>query len=507
MHIIRRRAQGTRIRALVVDDDDVARTLLVKLLRHLGHDAIPAGTAEDALAKFEQTDPDLVLLDVVLPGMDGVTALQLMKKARPQRWLPVILISAKDTSSEILHGLHAGADDYLTKPISIRQVAAKLKNLTESLALHNQLCGSLRFAQAVMDHMQDALLCIDQAGRVLLTNPAAERMFGAPTAELVGSEFAHLVLDTSPDSISRVATVAGRTFGTAVRRGGSHFQFEAQTSSIELDGRSVTVMTLRDIDRQMDEERRALNDAARLRAYHAERDTENRLGREMLDRLLYRNEAVIPNVHYSTVAATGFSGDVVTALRSPTGKLFVMMADATGHGLAAAISLVPALSVLHAMVRRDCTLSEVVREMNDKLCELTPVDRFVSATIIRLDENERIGELWVGGMPAGLLVDDAGQARRFESQHLPLGITPSNDELSTIEKFAWTAPTQLLLISDGVLEAESPLGEQFGEVRVMQALRRSACDDHLASVSSALNAHLAGFSARDDASIAVINLD
>jgi len=505
---ITRRLTAHRTKTLVVDDDDVSRTLLVKLLIHLGHEVIVASSAEEAMARFEQHEPDLVLMDVVLPGMDGVEALQLMKGARSERWLPVILVSVKDASSEILIGLRAGADDYLTKPIIINQVVAKLRNLSQSLALHNQLRSSLQFSRAVMDHMMEGLLCIDESGRVLISNPAAERMFGFPVGKLVGSEFDQISLGASPLSISAGAGPGGRTFGTGVRYDGSHFQFEAQSSSVELASRPVTVVTLRDIDRQLDEERRVLNDAARLREYHEEREAENELGRQMLDRLLYRTEAAIPNVIYSSDAATGFSGDVVVALRSPTGKLFVMMADATGHGLAAAISLVPALSVLHAMVDRDRSLPEVVKEMNSKLCQLTPVDRFVAATIVRLDESARHGEIWVGGMPPVLLVDPSGNAlQSFESQHPPLGITPSDDEIGATEAFDWPAGVQMLMISDGVLEAENPLGEQFGEARVRQALSSENCPDRLASVSKALKEHLSGFEARDDASIAVISLE
>jgi PAS domain S-box-containing protein len=496
-----------RTRALVVDDDDVSRTLLVKLLRQLGHEAIAASSAEEALLKFEHEDPDLVLMDVVLPGMDGIQALQLMKKSRGERWLPVILVSVKDESSEILFGLRAGADDYLTKPIVFDQVVAKLRNLTSSLALHKQLRSSLRFARAVMDHMLDGLLCIDDGGRILASNPAAENMFGYGSGELAGKDFSRLSLEGPPVSLAFAGSMGGRTFGTGVRGDESQFQFEAQVSSVELDSRKVTVMTFRNIDRQLDEERRVLNDAARLREYHEERDAENELGREMLQRLLYRNDAPIPNVSYSTVAATGFSGDVVAARRSPSGRLFVLMADATGHGLAAAISLVPALSVLHAMVGRDCALSDIVGEMNAKLCELTPVDRFLAATLICFDEHTRRGEIWVGGMPAALMIDEPGVApRRFDSRHVPLGICPTDDELIETEAFSWKGRAWLVMISDGVLEAESPIGEQFGEERVLGALTRCDCQDLLGCVARALSEHLSGFAARDDASIAVIKL-
>lgn len=496
-----------RLKALVVDDDNVSRTLLVKILRHLGHEVVSAESAEQALAIFEKEDPQLVLMDIVLPGMDGVQALQLMKKARGERWLPVILVSVRDASSEVLLGLRAGADDYLTKPIAFDQVAAKLHNLAQSLTVHAQLQSSLRFTRAVMDHILDGLLCVDERGKILASNPAAERLFGFGAGQLIGRDFDQVAVDGSPDSVPHGSGIVGRSYGTGVRLDGSHFQFEAQRSRVPLDARTIIVMTLRDIDQQLDDERRILNDSARLREYHAEREAENELGRQMLDRLLLRDKVAVPNVAYRIEAATGFSGDVVAALRSPSGKLFVMMADATGHGLAAAISLVPALSVLHAMVERDCSLAEIVKEMNSKLCQLTPVDRFLASTIVRLDETTREGQIWVGGMPAVTLIDEAGRAQvRFESRHAPMGISPSSAELAEPECFSWSSPVQLVMISDGVLEAESPFGEQFGEQRLLAAFSRVAFPERLACVSDAMKDHLAGFAARDDASIAVIDL-
>ena len=494
-----------RVRTMIVDDDSISRELLAHLVDRIGHQAICAGSAEEALVKFDVFEPDIVLMDLMLPGIDGVEAMRRMKRAREQ-WLPVIVVSIKDTSAEVLAGLRAGADDYLTKPVSFEQLAAKLRNVAGSLSVHARLRTSLRFTQAVIEHIPEGLICLDDNGRILISNPAADRMFGFPPNELVGQAIEQIWDRGGSRSTLPRFGASKHSFGTGVRKDQTRFSCETQQTCVDVDGRSVCVVSVRDIEKRLGEERRMLNDAARLREYHELREAENTLAGEMLDRLLHRGKAV-RNVRYEIEAATGFSGDVVAAVHSPTGKLFVMLADATGHGLSAAISLVPALSILHAMVDRGRSIGEIVLEMNEKLLELLPVGRFLAATIACLDESGRVGDVWVGGMPAVLQLDAFGRVvHRFESRHPPLGVIGSSPELSQSESFAWSGSAKLVFFSDGVLEAESVLGEQFGEARLLSAVAHG-CSDPLACVSGALREHLGGLQGRDDASIAVVDLE
>lgn len=495
------------LKTLIVDDDPVAREMLARMLRKANHLAILASSAEQGLELFERHQPDMVLMDVVLPGIDGCQAMCLMKQARAPRWLPVILVSVRDTHEQVLEGLRAGADDYLSKPVKLDHVLAKVRNTSRSLRLQTQLSHSLGLARAIMDHIAEALLCCDDAGVVQASNKAAERLFGYGSGELRGERVATLLADTVPSNFpGRMAPP--HLFGTARRRDGTLFSVQSQQTTVEIEGQVLAVMTLRDVTEQLDEERRLLNDAARLREYKAAREAENALAQELLDRLQRREGPDTKCVQSFTAAATGFSGDVVVAVRSPAGKVFVMLADATGHGLAAAISLVPALSVLHAMVARECALSEIVAELNTKMKELLPTGRFLAGALLCVDEGSRRGEIWVGGVPAVLLIDTEGRVtHRFESTHLAFGIVPSDEDTRAVASFSWETPAQLVLTSDGVLEAEGPYGEHFGEQRLIDALQHAPGSDRLKSVVDALHVHLGGLPSGDDASIAIVRLE
>jgi two-component system, HptB-dependent secretion and biofilm response regulator len=493
---------------LIVDDDPVARRMMVKLLERAGHSALVAGSAEEALALFQEHDPDLVLMDVVLPGMSGVDALHAMKKARGDRWLPVILVSMRDTSDEVLAGLRAGADDYLIKPVIVDQLLAKLRNVIQSLALHKQLRVSLNFTRAVMDHMVDGLICVDDQGSIVASNSAAERMFGSAPGAMLGARLERFLGEGDVNAEASGFGGASRGLAIGLQKSGARFPLSVHQTNVDIDGRSVDVITVRDITEQLREERRILNDAARLSTYHAAHQAENELARQMLDKLMRRDRSVVRSVRSFTEAANGFSGDAVTAIRSPTGELFVMLVDATGHGLAAAISLVPALSILHAMVARGRSLEEIVAELNSKLLDVMPIGCFLAAAIVCLDQARNAGSIWIGGMPTVFLLDRAGAVvRRFESTQLPLGIVPSTPPLAETVTFTWERPLQLLMVSDGILEAENVNGSPFGEERLLRATAHTGGRDRLSSVSHALEQHLNGLRASDDASVAFVDLD
>jgi PAS domain S-box-containing protein len=499
------RHETSSLMVLIVDDDPTSRTILAGVLSHAGHVVLVASSAEEGLALFHEHQPHLVLMDVVLPGVSGCFAMNLMKEARAPHWLPVVLVSVRDTDQDVLAGLRAGADDYLTKPVKIDHVLAKVRNISRSLALQAQLSHSLGFARAIMDHIAEALLCCDASGLVQRSNRAAEQLFGYDAGELEGVDLSTLLPDSLPSCFPGQGAPS-HFFGTGQRKDGALFSIESKQTAVTIDERPLAVITLRDVTEQLREERRLLNDAAALREYKRTEEHENGLARQMLDRFQKRGPGT-ERVRSFTEAATGFSGDVVAANRSPSGKLFTMLADATGHGLTAAISLVPALSVLHGMVARDRSLSELAAELNTKLLELLPTGRFMAAALVCIDERERWGEIWVGGVPPVLMVDSKGTVtQRFESTHFAFGVCSTDPSTLETTRFSWNETQQLVLASDGVTEAEAPCGDHFGEEGLLRALRQAEPEQRLERMTQALREHLGGFPCSDDASIAVVEL-
>jgi DNA-binding response OmpR family regulator len=109
---------------LVVDDEPSVRDVVVRYLRQAGYRTLEAGDGDDARDLLEQEMPSLIVLDLMLPGMDG---LALCRWIRERSELPVIMITALGEETDRLTGLEVGADDYMTKPFSPRELVARVK--------------------------------------------------------------------------------------------------------------------------------------------------------------------------------------------------------------------------------------------------------------------------------------------------------------------------------------------------------------------------------------------
>jgi DNA-binding response OmpR family regulator len=111
---------------LVVDDEPTLREVVVRYLEREGYHALVAGDGETAESVLRNESPDLVILDVMLPGTDG---LELCRRIRARSSLPVIMLTARGEETDRIVGLELGADDYVTKPFSPRELVARVRTV------------------------------------------------------------------------------------------------------------------------------------------------------------------------------------------------------------------------------------------------------------------------------------------------------------------------------------------------------------------------------------------
>ncbi|OFI39206.1 DNA-binding response regulator [Arthrobacter sp. SW1] len=160
---------GPEAKLLVVDDEPNIRELLSTSLRFAGFDVVAAANGREALAAVEQHSPDLVVLDVMLPDMDGFTVTRRLRAAG--KHFPVLFLTAKDDTEDKVTGLTVGGDDYVTKPFSLDEVVARIRAV-------------LRRTQPLED--DDAVIRVDD---LELDDDAHEVRRGGTVIELSPTEF------------------------------------------------------------------------------------------------------------------------------------------------------------------------------------------------------------------------------------------------------------------------------------------------------------------------------
>jgi class 3 adenylate cyclase len=137
-----------RPKVLVVDDDRLNRDLVAAFFTHLGADVTPVPDARQALERAAADPPDLIIMDLAMPGMDGVEATRALKDVPATRFIPIIMLTVLDSDAERIRALQAGADDFITKPytslllLTRARALLKLKRLNDQLAQRTELLRS-----------------------------------------------------------------------------------------------------------------------------------------------------------------------------------------------------------------------------------------------------------------------------------------------------------------------------------------------------------------------------
>lgn len=372
------------LQILAVDDDPLIGLTISAFATRLGHQCVHVAAGAEAISRYRESDFDLVLVDRIMPGMDGLeTTGQLRALQESTGWRPIIMLSGASDIDEQVIALNAGCDDFLAKPINFSILEAKI------------------------------------------------------------------------NSFWRIA----------------------------------------DMQQQIARQHNELQHYANLEA------EEKRISNFLMERLVRREQLNNPLIQHHLQPASVVSGDLLLACTSRSNDIYVMLADATGHGLPAALTLIPLSQTFYAMAAKGFQLSSIVHELNQQHRAHSPADRFVAALAACYRPRDGIVEVWNGGIPTALLLSSSGQVLwRFRSQNLPLGIVGS--ELFSREVEAFKLPeesAQLFMYSDGLIEAENAAGEAFGKQR-LQDILQAPPGERLSRLQASLDAHLGSQPAHDDVS-------
>lgn len=188
-------------------------------------------------------------------------------------------------------------------------------------------------------------------------------------------------------------------------------------------------------------------------------DKENQLiAHNILQNAILPRNSIRPGIKSILKPASTFSGDIFLCGPVANGSYRLMLVDFTGHGLAAAMVSIPVSEIFHAMRLKGKNQIETLIEINKKLCQLLPDDRFMASTMIDISLDNKNLTIWSGGMPHCLILSNQSIIK-LAGKGLPLGILESYDFFNDQVIYHYTGNERVLLVSDGFLELQSENNE------------------------------------------------
>jgi diguanylate cyclase (GGDEF)-like protein/PAS domain S-box-containing protein len=207
---------------LIVDDAPDNLAPLREMMLRQGYQAFVATSGDRALEIAQRVQPDLVLLDVVMPGMDGLEACRRLKAHPATARIPVIFMSARSETEDIVAGFDIGAADYIPKPLRMEEVCARVR--AQLRLSRNHIDSEHQKAQAerlrmIVDSMDQGLLIVERGGRIQYANPACDRYLGYATEDLVGRSLVELMAgkETYPDGCTAMEAIGHGTREVRIR--------------------------------------------------------------------------------------------------------------------------------------------------------------------------------------------------------------------------------------------------------------------------------------------------
>lgn len=374
------------MRILVVDDDTLNRFLLVHLLEQQGYmDTFEAEDGAVAIELAKRIKPDLILLDIVMPEVDGYEVALNLKKLAGDIYLPIIFMTAFENEEALARCLEVGGDDFVAKPFDRVILAAKIRA---------------------------------HARTRLLSKKAYEQ------------------------------------------------------------------------NKQLSYYRNAI-------------EREHKIVEHIFANALSLNKSFTKYLDYCLNPASDFNGDLFLACASPTGGMYFLVGDFTGHGLASAIGALPVAQAFQTMSKKGLSLMEMAETINQTLLTLLPDDMFFAAAIVEIDNSGKQIDVWNGGMPSLLVQNSQGKIiNRFVSRHMSLGILEKHEFESDVERYEMALNDRLIAYTDGLVELENPQHEMLGDIGIEKWLTEQPTINVEGLIEKATE-YLSGMERKDDVTVVV----
>jgi PAS domain S-box-containing protein len=479
---------------LVVDDNADMREYVADLLS--GRYAVETAVdGVDALQKARANPPDLVLTDVMMPNLDGFGLLAAIQKDPQTTGTPLIMLSARAGEEGTVEGLAAGADDYLIKPFSGRELLARVRSNLE-LDRTRRTRDALEHSQALLDHAQRLAHVgswdIDLATGRMEASPEHLRITGRSQEDLDRLRYPDMVIRiVHPDDQERVRE--------ALRTGlaGSGLAYDARITMPDGTERLVSVIgevvrgengqpvrirgSIQDITEQRRAEQALASVAAQREASMREHQIADELQRSLLpERAFAPDHLDVATYYRAGVEGTQVGGDWYDVIELGAGRTALVVGDVMGRGVQAAAVMGQLRSAVRAYARLDLPPADVLESLDGMVRDLGD-DQIVTCVYAVFDPDDRTLTYANAGHLPPLLTAD-GQTRQLaDGQAPPLGVAFGSPDESRVDMPPGSTVT---LYTDGLVERRGrdidlridALADELSKVRGRPGRRRGGAD-------------------------------
>ncbi len=201
--------KDSKPRILVVDDEQMNVELLEGMLSR-DYDVATACDGKEALLKVETTFPDLILLDIMMPGMDGYEVCRKLKGDEKTVSIPIVMVTALKEKEDRIKSIEAGADDFLSKPVDMYELSARVKSLLRVKQYYDALMKeqeSLLIFKSALNSMDDCVIITNMSGDIRYVNPAFGKKYGYAMDELKGKHIGMIKHQDSTLSLDKESLI------------------------------------------------------------------------------------------------------------------------------------------------------------------------------------------------------------------------------------------------------------------------------------------------------------
>lgn len=413
---------------VLADDDDVGRYVIATMLRRAGFAVREVADGSEAIEAVGTEQPDIAILDVKMPVLDGFAACRRLKSDQSTRHIPVLLLSATFLETEAqVEGLDTGADAYLTQPVEAPVLAATVRSLMRARSAEAEVRVAAAEWSTTFDAITDPVAVLGETGVVVRANRAFLDCFGADVA---GSRVA--ALDAARGSGE--LRLAGRTF---------RVRFDAVKPARGASDAQRVVVSLSDIStaRRIELERVA--------ALAAERTISRTLQQTLLPERLPRDPRIAFDAWHLAAAQELIVGgdwyDVIETSR----ELWLVMGDVAGHGVAAATQAGQLRHSLRVYAHEGYGVAESITRLNE-LVTNSEFTTMATMCVVVISQEPRTVKVVCAGHPPPLMLPAAAPAQLADcSTGVVLGVIGTVYEEDTL---AFAPGDRLVMYTDGLVE-------------------------------------------------------